>query len=640
MTDDDDQPDTCGAYGEAPAPDMATPLLRPVPLAPEANRRQLLDLSRVTLVERDKIVQPWQRAKSDVSKQSSTKLGRKDLKKPRKYRPSSWFHSPITAFRRASDPLKDITSSTTERSIISAPVLNSTTNARVALTEGVYCAHTTTSRLAASPWDPNSSWVSDDPGAELAEDEFDKVQELQSPSGLYSQPEQHSGGLGKMSQAPPKRSASMNALSKVKNAVTARLRQTSDPQTYHSVYRKDKFARLGDGCRPPSPLGERLARVRAEGRNLGRDKIRVLTGHGKVRRKPVQHPGQDHQLSRRKEASSFLVDAEDSYCAGRYPTGKRHALDFSFEDLGISFTKAVNNIDFQIKRDKPSLTSLSSLSHSAKNMPARNQTSAPQSLRRLSPGPRPPLSSSAHHSYYQRSSCPTSDQLDPVRRNMGQCASRAFKFGSGRAKAYPKVYPFQTNLPSDQDSGNADRTARAQRIFSQGHSDPLASHPDLTKFVDQPLSTPNGPEMPLRGESSRMQSPTQEPDLDGLEGAPIYSPSLDKLSQYGVKTPAAAPAQRDSSSRELHASSSRMRLLETPTRPGGSDDSLGHNVPSHNRSLARISSNDASRAFGQQDKNHSPRLHVTKSLKPVEAVENQPERAVKPKEQNVTLRPD
>jgi len=496
------------------------------------------------------------------------KVAEKDMVKPRKRRPLSWFPPSDNASGKASHMPKSSTVSAVERSTISAPVLTSTTNARVALIEGVRCGKIATSGLATSSWDPDSGWISG--GVGVAKDQDEKVHEPHSADGQEAQPCPRPKGFSQPFGITSKRSASMNALSKVKEALTARLRQASDPQTYRSVFNRDKFVRLGDDCRPASPVNDKFGRVQTEGRNLGRDKIRALTGHRHGRRKPFQRSAQDSHDALGEGEHPFLINANDTSEAGCHRIDCRdHQVDFHFEDLETSFAKAVEKLDFRIQRDKVSLTSLSSFFHSGKNVSAMNHTIAPQQhqgLPRLPSHPSAkadlPHSLSTHPTHDQ----PASDQIPSDQPSMGQCASRVLKCNSNRAKKSPAVYSYQMDPTSIEGTKKPDRDALARRVFSRGHANPLASHPDLTTFAKQPPPTPGSITMPQRKGTSYIQI-TKEEDQNDLEGAPIYSPSFENLSQYDRNTPTSTSESANPSSQKLLSPSSRMPPVETPTRP-------------------------------------------------------------------------
>ncbi len=640
LPNDDDQP---GKVDDEPvekvdAAGMAEPFLRPVPSTPAPSTHQRSNLSHVSLAEPDEIVQPRQRANSDAQKQSSGKASEKDFQKPRKHRPLSWFPPSNTTSRKASHLPKESIASALERSVISAPVLTSTTNAKVAVAEGVQCGAMTASGLATSSCYPKSGWIPGITDGDLAHDQPHKAQEKQSPSGQKSQPHQCTKGLREMPKRPSKRSASMNALSKVRDALTSRLRQASDPQTYRSVFSSDKFVRLGDDCRPQSPANDKLARVRTEGRNLGRNKIRQLTGYGHIRRKPVICPGRTNNEALTDGKNTFLVNVDDTTDAEYHRVDHReHPVDFHFEDLESSFARAVEDLDFRIMRDKASLNSLSSFFHSSRNTSTANKIGASRSQQGLHPRPYPHPVSNADHPSYQPSPHPTFDQLASAQPSMGQCASRAFKLSGGRAKAPPEVHssPYQIGPAPNEEIDKANRTALAQRTFSRGHSNPLASHPDLTKFADLPTRTTGDPKLP--GGPSGAQITYKEHDPNGLEGAPIYSPSLENLSLYERNTPPSAPGSTNISSRKLHSTTSRMRLIETPTRPPRRGTNRRQTAPNNNRHHLKASSSEAFGTLDQHESNHSPLSNLMQSRDLFNGGYDHSERVLQPQDQNVIV---
>ena len=595
---------------------MADPLLRSLPPTPVPNIRRKSNLSHLSLPELDVIVQPRHRAYSNAEKQPPVKVCQRDAPKRRKHRRVSWFPPSSSAFGKTSNLPKSGTALTTGRNVISAPVLTSTTNAKVAFTEGVHCGKMTTSGLATSSWDPEPGRITDDNVIDFGKDKSYRVQELQSSSGQKSQPPQHSKGLREFSKGPSRRSASMNALSKVKDAVANRLRQASDPHTYRSVFSRDKFVRLEDDCQPPSIVNDKHPRISTEGRNLGRDKIRALTGHGHVRGKPIQYSGQVGHHALRERRVPCLVDPDGTSNIGYHGTDQiEHEVDFHFEDLETSFSKAVEKLDFRMKRDKASLTSLSSFFHSGRDISASNKTRAPQPSQSLASGLYPYLSSKVDHPPQKASPSPSSEQLVSGQLSMGQCASCISKRSSGRARAPPDVYsfPHQPDPISNEGAGKRDRTALAQHVFARGHSNPLASHPDLTKFAEQPTPRMTDTEMPPRGGRLGVHITHEEHDLSDLEGAPIYSPSLENLSQYGRNTPTSAPGSTNLSSRKLYAASSRLPLIETPTRPSGQGTDRRIKASKYNRHRVKPSTGEAFHTFNAQDETPGAQAKVVQS---------------------------
>jgi hypothetical protein len=261
-------------------------------------------------------VQPRQRANSDTQRQGSSRLVERDIQKLRRNRPISWFPPSIKSSGQTSRLHKESTVAAVGKSIISHPILTSTTNADVARAEGVHCGRITASGIITSSSARHSALVFENPNGETAKDQVCKMKGPRDPSAKSSQTSQHPNGISKMSKGSTRRSASMNALSKVKDALFVRLRQASDPQKYRAVFRRDKFVRLGDDCQPLSPADGRMARIKTEGQNLGREKIRVLTGHGIIRRKPVQDAEQDWQNAAIDKKTTLLVDADRAYHTG------------------------------------------------------------------------------------------------------------------------------------------------------------------------------------------------------------------------------------------------------------------------------------------------------------------------------------
>ncbi|ERF76139.1 hypothetical protein EPUS_01473 [Endocarpon pusillum Z07020] len=656
LLEDDDQPKNLQIKPDQmhSAAQMADPLLRPLSPTPASSILQISNLGPVTLAEPEDIAGPCRQVISDAQKRSFSELNEKEVETPPKHRPLSWLPPGETSGRPSHLPTNN-TASTVDRSMISAPVLTSTTNAKVALTEGVHCGKITTSGLATSSWHPKSGWVATEDAEDHAKDQATKLQEQKTRDGQILLPSQHSNGFHKMSKRSSKRSASINnALSKVKEALTSRLRQASDPQTYRSVFSRDKFVRLGDDCQPQSPVNDKPGRSGTEVQNLGADHSRALSDRGQVKRKPMQCQGHDIQDPPKEGKRPFLIEVDDSakngcYCADQ----EQHAVDFHFEDLETSFAKAVEKLDFRIRGDKVSLTSLSSIFQSGKNISAPNKTRIVQPTQGLARVPCLQLPANAGHPPQTLSQDSTSNKLATDQPSMGQCASCALSCSFGHAKAPAEVYstPYQMDPVPSQELDNSDRAARAERIFSRGHLNPLASHPDLTKFAEQPsptmtdpdvppTPTPTKPKIPSYTETAGVQLTHTKPDLNDLEGAPIYSPSIGSLGQYDRNTPSSASASANFSSHKLGAASSRRPLLETPTRPPrrGTDRRHMASKNDHHRSRTfpnQASPNQAWHGPNKNDENRGSRPGIMQARNVSDGGEEKSERTLETRNQNL-----
>lgn len=608
------------------------PLLRPQVPTPALSTHQRSNLSHVTLAETDDIAHPRKRANSDAQNPGAANLPRKDGRKPRKHRPLSWFPPLQRTSSQTTHLPKDSTSSTIGRSVISGPTLTSTTNGKVALSEGVPCGELATSGLTASCSHPESERIAKRLGGDIAKVQLHEMKETGSGSCGNSQPEQRSTGIRKMLKGTS-RSASMNALFKVKDTLTVRLRQASDPQTYRSVFRKDKFVRLGDECRSQSPIDERLAQTKTEGYNFGKDKIRFLTGYGRVRKKPMHFPEQDSQESPTEEKKSLLFHTGSA--EGHQTDPREQTLDLNFEDLEISFAKAVENLDFRMRQDKASFNSLSSFFHSAKHIAASNQTGALQTQLSQTSHTLPPSNSSHPHKLQSHQ---TSDSLVSAQPNMGQCASRVLK----RAKGSPEVHasPYLANFPSNGDLDKSDRDARAQRVFSRGHCNPLASHPDLTTFADRPTPAVAHMAIPQGRTLSHTQIHQQDDGIRSLGGTSIYFPGSRSFNQYAQNTPPSVLGSTSLSSRKVRAAASQTPLLETPTRQSRKATGGRHPASKSKRDRPNTPPDEAlpnSHEDEEFDINQTPRTKARVfHLRDLNGQgDSQPERVLKPKDQNV-----
>jgi hypothetical protein len=536
---------------------------------------------------------------------------------------------------------KGSTASSIERSIISAPVLTSTTNAKVALREGVHREEITTSCLSSAACHPRSGSALGRLGKNM---DHEKIPALKAPGQtvgrFYQRDHQLDVPTGTLHRAS-KRSASMNALFKVKDSFTHRLRQASDPHTYRSVFKRDKFVRLDEDGRPQSSINERVARSRTEGWNLGRDKIRTLTGHGHIRRKPVQHSAEGSQVSLVGKGRGNVNGDEDdkSNTDGHLPSQTQHALDFDFGDLESSFTKAVENLDFRIRKDKTSLTSLSSFSFSSRQISTSKPTNPPQTLHALSVGSHQRHDSDLSSHYHKPSSQLVSSQSQRTHSTMGHCVSRLLGFSSSRAEEGTNIYsyPPQVDLPSNHEIDKQGGDFRAPIAFSRGHCNPLASHPDLTKFADQPTEIMDDTEMPPGATRPGIKITRAEPEDIHFGDAPIYTPLLEPFSQYHQNTPPPASGATNLSSRKLHTSASQSPSLETPTRPSGLSRTNRRAGPRRDRHATKSPFSKASITTGNQVKHAQTDLDLKQHLHVDDNLEYQSEMVLVAKDRNAIV---
>jgi hypothetical protein len=244
---------------------------------------------------------------NSFSKRASLKDG---LRRPR---PLSWnlLRKPTEALKKRSMSVqlpKDVSSSTMTRSVISAPILTSTTNAKVAEAEGVYCGELTQETCDKSTWSSKVGWIPDDQAA--AQEARTLADKIRQEATNLEKPE---GRLQKLAHTLLRRP------------------KPEDP------LRVDRN----------SSLNHKIVRRRAETVNLCKEKIKDLTGNGLVRRKSID-PKRDRQDPEsppllRKTFQAGLASNEDG--------------DSQYGSLTRSFNSALEKLDLPAASNKSLLPS-------------------------------------------------------------------------------------------------------------------------------------------------------------------------------------------------------------------------------------------------------------------------------------------
>lgn len=213
---------------------------------------------------------------------------------------------------------KDTSTATVASSVISAPVLTSTTNVKVADMEGVHCDELTEESFDKSTWSNKVGWVSDidESAAEEARMLAEKIEAEES------------------SQDKPGRLVRLGA------AVKGILRGK----------RNEKFTQLEDESLS-------VGRRHAETINLYKSKIRNLTGSGQIRRKSVQvtagnKHGDEDMMQAQSGPSAALPSAEQPLLTSKKSqdflsiTSDLDDGGTKFGSLTRSFNSALDKLNF------------------------------------------------------------------------------------------------------------------------------------------------------------------------------------------------------------------------------------------------------------------------------------------------------
>jgi hypothetical protein len=391
---------------------------------------------------------------------------------------------------------------------ISAPVLTSTTNVNVARVEGVRCGELTPTDLIQSTWDPQVGWISESAGmaehnekAATAAQTADEIEERTMGAEI-----QLKCDTGKPTNT---------AFSRLKGIIRGHL-DTMTVARRPSIAEKTQFSKLEEDSISST------ARRRAEAISLCRQKIRNLTGHGNVKRKPIvkanelsaknigeRHHEEQPLLMPGSTGSPGKLDVNEAY-----PTPSH---DYTFGDLEKSFMNTLDKLDFH---QTPQQTPVSMAN------PKRQS---------LLPG------------LYRQ---------DP---KMTQSGDAATVSPAGIHTSRPEPCTFSVSKAS---------LVLTPTIEPRPKVNPLKCHPNVTGFAEQAVD----PEIstPPQGTSTPRIEITKE-EVEDLQTAPIYSPSSGNLSQYARLTP--SPARSTASSFHTAPLLTPGNLNEipyyTPTRSSG-----------------------------------------------------------------------
>lgn len=473
-------------------------------------------------------------------------------------RPLSWLPFSRSSSRpryprsRSVQLPKASSTSTVARSVISAPILTSTTNTEVARSEGVHCGEISDLAFSQSTWNSQVGWIAksaDNQGnGKSSHKAGDHGQTSERKEMFTDVPERVRGRIQRLGAA-----------------IRSRIR-SAPLRTQHAALHQEQSEDTGEIHSPALERG--LSRRRAEARNLYKGKIKGLTGNGHVRRKSVN----DSKESPVSQQDPPLLGDE---IVGTLPdpNGDPSDNDSAFGSLTRSFTSAVDKLDFYspLPRNMSFLRSKSSFFSSKKgdkgDKGGRERGDSKRPFPTISPPqliPQPTLSTSAP--FPESPSKSTPQQVPPT-------ASQTKKSDEQYppATSWPLGPPLanRQGLESSQDDLGIRQTVPSPMVFSDMRNayvpsapasgyprgvNPLRMHPPDTMAI-----APSLPYRPLRAGPSntntppsfarrQVATPSRESDdddsLGSLEDAPIYSPSLGDLSQYARDTPPSTKSGR------------------------------------------------------------------------------------------------
>lgn len=504
---------------------------------------------------------------------------------------------------------KTASTSTVARSVISAPILTSTTNVSVARAEGVHCGEISEAAFSQSTWDSQVGWVATD-----SQNSKDAPQiHASGEAGLSPVAENQASVDG----TPSKRERILRLKNVISNKIRAghpRFHLTSSQK--HQIDRADGEKGQVSG----TALKRRLSR-RAESISLYKGKIKGLTGNDHVRRRSVNttQSTADAKEDADPPLLGELMDVPTTDIAAQHSDAES-----PFGSLTKSFASAVDKLDFYstLPRNMSFLRSRSSLLNLGKGDKASAMSKEPGQKIPPTPPPRPAPAPALY---------PTVPESQP-----NAATPTPGNHSRRRPPVPPRSVP-QAPIAQDSRSSQNDRNARRSGpspiVFSNekngyvpsapvrgypGGVNPLRMHPPDTMAVlpsvpDRSTSVvPGGSDVPQSESKPRAAAPTTDIDIDtdsesvSLEDAPIYSPSLGDLSQYARDTPRSVNPVSDAGKGHI--------MISTPTHSPVKDRGQAKGLPGilkksksgvslFSRSKADQSPNMSSGPLNQRDTN-------------------------------------
>lgn len=476
-------------------------------------------------------------------------------------RPLSWFsHQKSSAQDRhcprsvSAQLPKASSTSTVGRSVISAPILTSTTNIEVARTEGVHCGEISDVAFSQSNWDSQVGWVAET----STEKSYTSGHDCHSER---PQPNQKNASLGS-------REFRGGRMFRFGNALKTRLTNSSLSNYNEAALLTQQSPSFVGNSNSQSTSNARPGPQRRAGTlSLYKGKIKGFAWTSHIRRKPVNNsssimtPQQDPPLL----GELNEVDATRTYSA-------QEDAGSAFGSLTRSFASAVEKLDFHspLPRNMTFLRSKSSFFNIKKGT---FDNDGHQELNKTDNG----ISTLARTSSLNK--CSASTGVGPSAMVSAQAV----------------------NLPTNHILA-ARKMAPEPMVYSTEHngyrpSRPVAGHP---RGVHPLRMHPPDPVSASTIKPQRAETPSQVSE-DGsesisLEDAPIYSPSLGDLSQYARETP---PSTKNAKLRKA------VVIDTTPTRVFVKENKQGSSLGgSLRKSSSALSLFSKARSVRSAEKRH------------------------------------
>ncbi|ETI21918.1 hypothetical protein G647_05988 [Cladophialophora carrionii CBS 160.54] len=465
-------------------------------------------------------------------------------------RPKSWlpFARPVelTPYPRSiSTQLpKTASTSTVARSVISAPILTSTTNVSVARAEGVHCGEISDAAFSQSTWNSQVGWI-----ATACQDSGDG----------HQGPPPGTPALSPLVEDKVHRLADGTALKRgrilrLRNVIRNKI-VTGPQRTQAATSNTQQMEKQGGQTRVADQpaLMRGLSSRRAETINLYKGKIKGLTGNAHIRRRSLNTTKSiaESKVAQDPPLLGDIIDVPTTDCAAEHSDN-----DSPFGSLTKSFASAVDKLDFYstLPRNMSFLRSRSSLFSLKKGDKALGSPKdAGQPFPPISPSkPAPPVSQLIAASSRGKVSTfstlgsnarrrpPVPQRGVPSVANTSSGNPKHSALAAGRSVLSPIVF-------SNEKNGYV---ASAPELEDSQGVNPLRMHPPGTMAVPLAVANRTVPIMPAdsstpqAGARPQAATPAAEIDTDSdsisLEDAPIYSPSLGDLSQYARDTPRSA----------------------------------------------------------------------------------------------------
>jgi hypothetical protein len=463
-------------------------------------------------------------------------------RKANRLRPKSWLSFARAAQetqwpRSVSTQLpKAASSSTIARSVISAPILTSTTNPSVARNEGVRYDAISDANLSDPYWNmhrhetatgnPNDSATAHTPQS--------------SANVLSSDTEDQAGRSFSGILSKKRRITRLKAVFKDK----FRPRSSFPNTTVQSEQANDGSQETEQGG--DNLLGRRLTRRhhRAETIDHYKGKIQELTGNGHIRRKSVNN-SKGVAESKEDEGPPLLGDLVDAPAADLAADHSDHESPFG--SLTKSFASAVDKLDFysNLPRNMSFLRSKSSLPNAKKS---ENNSDGP---RGAEPGFPPISPTSPAQPFAQAVTAPAqpNSQVSQLEANSSVRPSLSAPSGSppmsrqSLRSAQAELARRQSGPASMVFSNEKNGYVASAPVPGYPHGvNPLRMHPPTTMAIPpaeiglsssfKPAECPTPSMPPPPNPTTPGPDGDSDSDSTSLEDAPIYSPSLGDLSQY------------------------------------------------------------------------------------------------------------